>query len=69
MIKTNIPRDLTGWQKKYEPGFVMYSIKSGKVLAAARDYQSLEKKAERKKIRRELASVVYVPDIHTISIF
>ena len=48
MIKDSIPKDLTNWQKKYGPGFVMYSIKTGRVLTSAGDYKSLEKKRREK---------------------
>lgn len=68
--KFPIPTNLVPWQKKYGPGFVLYSEKEGKVLVAARDYKKLEEEAEKQRIKRDLdTTVLYVPDIKTISIF
>lgn len=68
--KTEIPKNLTSWQKKYGPGFVLYSLKTGRPLLADRDYMKLMKKAEKKDIvQREKTSVVYVPSTKQISTF
>lgn len=69
MIKTSIPKDLTNWQKKYGTGFVMYSIKTGRVIASADDYEKLIKKSEKKKVKRSEVSVIYLPDAKAVSIF
>ncbi len=69
-IRSQAPKNLSSWQKKYGPGFVMYSTKSGRVLAAADDYKKLVMRAKRKGVHRTLdTSVIYVPSTKTVSIF
>lgn len=70
MIKTKIPKNLTSWQKKYGPGFVLYSLKTGRPLLANEDYEKLMKKAEKEGItQKKETSVIYVPSTKQISIF
>lgn len=65
-----IPKNLTPWQRKYGPGFVLYSLKTGRPLLADRDYKKLMKKAEKKGIvPKNDTSVIYVPSTKQISIF
>lgn len=65
-----LPKNLSNWQKKYGPGFVMYSTKTGQVLAAADDYKALMEKAQKKQVERTRdTSVIYVPSTKTVSIF
>lgn len=63
------PKNLTTWQKKYGPGFVMYSVKNGRVLLAANDYKKLIEESKKKNIKRDEVSVLYLPDVKSVSIF
>lgn len=70
MRKTKIPKNLTSWQKKYGPGFVLYSLKTGRPLLANEDYGELMKEAVKQEIeQKEETSVIYVPSTKQISIF
>lgn len=65
-----IPKNLVSWQKRYGPGFVLYSTKTGRPLLADEDYGKLIRKAEKKGIAVEKnTSVIYVPSTTQTSIF
>ena len=64
-----VPKNLIFWQKKYGPGFVLYSLKTGRPLLFDKDYKKLMKKAERKGVtKRKDFSVIYVPSTKKTSI-
>ncbi len=65
----DIPKDLTSWQKKYGPGFVLLSKRTKRVLLAAPDYKTLAQKAEKKNINREETQFLYVPSVKRTSVF
>lgn len=69
MTKQKGPLDLTKWQKRYGHGFVMYSLKSGRAIAADPDYRKLIEKTQKKNIKRDEVSVLYLPDAKSVSIF
>lgn len=65
-----IPKNLTAWQKKYGPGFVMCSPNSGRVIVFASDYRSLIRKARMKRgVHSTDTTVIYLPDAKSVSIF
>lgn len=64
------PQDLSNWQKKYGPGFVLYSLKKGKVLASGATISAMYKKVEEKKIKEgKDTSVMYLPPYKGACVF
>lgn len=56
--------------KKYGPGYVALSIKSGRVVASGKDIKELWKKVKKKKIFRQNQTIIHhVPPPDAIVIY
>ena len=69
VAKSPIPTNLSRWQKKYGRGFIMYSLKTGKVVGNSSDYKELIQESKKRKVKRDEVSVIYLPDVKSVSIF
>lgn len=55
--------------KKYGPGFVALSKRTGKVMATGRDIKDLWQKAERKRINFSKIVITHIPKYGTTSLY
>ncbi len=55
--------------KKYGPGFVAFSKKSGRVLASGKDFQKLWENAEKRKIDFSKIVISHIPKYGTVSLY
>lgn len=55
--------------KKYGPGFIALSKKSGRVLAAGSDLKTLWKNAEKKNVNFSNIVITHVPKYGSVSLY
>lgn len=55
--------------KKYGPGFVAFSEKTGRILAYGRDLRKLYENADKKKIDYSKVIISHIPKYGTISLY
>ena len=55
--------------KKYGPGFVALSKRSGKVVASGRDIKQLWKKAEEQHVDFSKIVITHIPKYGTVSLY
>lgn len=63
------PKNLVNWQKKYGPGFVCYSTKTGRVKAYGKNIKVLYEMIKKKKIDRQETSILYIPGYKSTNVF
>lgn len=65
-----VPQNLSDWQKKYGPGFVLYSLQKGSVLASGATISEMYKKIKEKKVKEgKDTSVMYLPPYKGACVF
>jgi len=72
MLELNMDRDIkrrTSITKKYGPGFIAQSQKTGKVLAHGRDIEKMYKDAEKKGIDFTKVIISHVPPYGVITLY
>lgn len=57
------------WMKKYGPGFVAVSKKSGRVLVAGKNLSQVWEKAEEKKLNFKQLEIMRVPRYETVKLY
>lgn len=69
-IVTKSPESFSRMMKKYGPGFVAYSKKSGRVVAHAKDMKQLwDQIKNRRSFRNDLLVISHVPEYGTRSVY
>ena len=64
-----VTRNFTSFSKKYGPGFVAYSKKSGRVLAHGKDIKKMYEDAERKNLDLTGVVISHVPQYGVFSAY
>ena len=67
MNKTN--KNYTNLSKKYGPGFVAYSKKSGQVMAHGKDIKKMYEDAEQKRVDFSKVVISHVPGYGNLSLY
>ncbi|OGK42924.1 hypothetical protein A3A74_03160 [Candidatus Roizmanbacteria bacterium RIFCSPLOWO2_01_FULL_35_13] len=62
-------QNFTLWMKKYGPGFVAVSKKSGRVLVAGKNLSQVWEKAEGKKLNFKQLEIMRVPRYETVKLY
>lgn len=62
-------QNFTLWMKKYCPGFVAVSKKSGRVLVAGKNLSQIWEKAEEKKLNFKKLEIMRVPRYETVKLY
>ena len=62
-------RNFSLWQKKYGPGFIAVSKKTGRVLAAGRDIKKLWESAKRKYVNFSSIVITHVPKYGVVNVY
>lgn len=63
------PKNFLKIMKKYGPGFVAFSKKSGRVLAYGKDIKKLWENAEKKRINFSKIVISHIPKYGTVSLY